>query len=56
MIHNCLTKGTDSIYEVIVNTMGDIQDLKNESYNIEQVNAFSFALQITLTYQIIRVC
>ena len=40
MIHNCLTKGTDSVYEVIVNTMGDIQDLENESYNIEQVNAF----------------
>ena len=52
MIHNCLTKGTDSVYEVIVNAMGDIQDLENESYNIEQVNAFIFALQITITYQI----
>ena len=52
MIYNCLTKGIDSVYEVIVNAMGDIQDLENESYNIEQVNAFIFVLQITLTYQI----
>ena len=52
MIHNCLTKGADSVYEAIVNTMGDIQDLENESYNIEQVNAFIFALQITLTYKL----
>ena len=32
--------------------MGDIQDLENESYNIEQVNTFIFVLQIALTYQI----
>ena len=47
MIYNCLTKGTDSVYEVKVNAMGDIQDLENESYNIEQVNAFIFVLQIS---------
>jgi len=32
--------------------MGDIQDLENESYNIEQVNTFIFVLQIALTYQL----
>ena len=32
--------------------MGDIQDLENDSNNIEQVNAFISVLQIILTYKI----
>ena len=32
--------------------MGDIQDLENDSNNMEQVNAFISVLQIILTYKI----
>ena len=31
--------------------MGDIQDLENDSYNIEQVSTFISVLQIISTYK-----